>query len=664
MNVGFWQTRQDEKLSLNSALWMEPSSGLLGYDAVTESSPMALRGSPTLATGPDGLKTVNLDGSSSLYGDADEDTEPLNLINGSFWVAGIFRTSSSNANQTIFSNGGDASNRPGFSIQLNGSTGGIYWKARDGINTNSTASVAATDYTQGEWNTFCFVYNSTNSTVEWWVNGFNDQTSGSGIKPVPALTLPIDPYWHAIPGPDYAVGSQRPNIDSLTFNGDLQVQVGSGLLTHDEIEAMHNHSRSRSYSVVSEYTKTDFVKWAWILRPTRTSFEYSVRCSAALSCKIYNVDADGLSRGTLVATIASASPNAGGFVQGEVTGLTADTEYYCVWLDSDGNESRHESKVKTLPSSLAFNFAVLGCIDVQQSSSAGTKYLALRDKGIRFAHVSGDFGYLHLIDEVHSDVTSVADVSNRDLRHDLWYWRFLFSKLPVAAVGGSDHDLALESDGTSEDPEIAYGQAYYRHRFGGSYLSDSDAIYHSYTPTPGIRFVVIDTRSDRVFVSGTDNTMLSSTQMTWLKGQITAAAAASERLVICSDASWDHPAPGDSQTWYSFTSQRQEIFDHIESESMEDSTFTIVGDIHGAWFDDGVLQGSFDADSNAGVPNFNSGAFQHDFSVAGHNVSDFATPNPSQWGLIEMTVNGLNLDVDFKNYTADTSSQTNSITLS
>jgi phosphodiesterase/alkaline phosphatase D-like protein len=115
-----------------------------------------------------------------------------------------------------------------------------------------------------------------------------------------------------------------------------------------------------------------------------------------------------------------------------------------------------------------------------------------------------------------------------------------------------------------------------------------------------VRFLKLDTRSiDKSDTVSTptdprspDSTMLGATQLTWVKGQIDAAAAAHQLVILYSDPAWNGVSPGPPipvtycDKWPSYIYERDLISDYAAAAGAQ--LFIVFGDSHGLQQDDGT----------------------------------------------------------------------------
>ena len=115
-----------------------------------------------------------------------------------------------------------------------------------------------------------------------------------------------------------------------------------------------------------------------------------------------------------------------------------------------------------------------------------------------------------------------------------------------------------------------------------------------------VRFVKIDTRTidktDTTAVAtdpaAPSSTMLGAEQLSWLKAQLDAAAAARQLVVLFSDCAWNGVSPGPpipvtfSDKWPSFSYERDLISDYAAAAGTQ--LFIAFGDSHGLQQDDGT----------------------------------------------------------------------------
>ena len=168
-----------------------------------------------------------------------------------------------------------------------------------------------------------------------------------------------------------------------------------------------------------------------------------------------------------------------------------------------------------------------------------------------------------------------------------------------------DHDFgANNSDGSSASRPAA--RAAYREQVP-HYPVPTGPIYHAFT-WGRVRFVALDMRSERDH-GASPPTTLGSTQLAWLKDEITAASESDRIVCIVSPVPYIIEAtPGPGEGWYAFGEEREDLANHLQAAGMNRRTFILSSDWHVLAIDDGSgTRWATDPLPTLGPPNFSTG---------------------------------------------------------
>src|SRR5690606_4910291 len=156
-------------------------------------------------------------------------------------------------------------------------------------------------------------------------------------------------------------------------------------------------------------------------------------------------------------------------------------------------------------------------------------------------------------------------------------------------------------------------------------------------------------RSERSSNSATDDatkTMMGATQKTWFKQALLDADTAGAELIlwmsssvwngygVTSTAGWH-----DDDTWAAFTTERQEIADHIATNGLGSKVFVLTGDAHAMAHDDGT-HGDFSTTNAAPVKTFMAAPMDRSAIVRGDNWTHGVYAAAGQYGLFDFTDDG------------------------
>ncbi len=263
-----------------------------------------------------------------------------------------------------------------------------------------------------------------------------------------------------------------------------------------------------------------------------------------------------------------------------ISGLSADTEYtYAVQVNSVAIGGV-TGGFKTAPSGNA-SFTVAFAGDTSEGSNHAVFDTIRVADPLLFIHL-GDMHYRNISANTPSLFRDAFDeVFSCARQHQL------YREVPTAYVW-DDHDSGPNnSDSTTV---TAAAKSVYRERVPHYTLGDATVtapIYQSWV-IGRVRFVMTDQRSAASTDAATDNsskTMLGTTQKTWFKAEISAAAAAGQAVVwVCSRA---FGGVGGGDHWGGFTTERTELADYIKANA-HGRVVVISADAHALAIDAGT----------------------------------------------------------------------------
>lgn len=313
-----------------------------------------------------------------------------------------------------------------------------------------------------------------------------------------------------------------------------------------------------------------------------------------------------------------------------LSGLSANTQYYYRVL-INGVANSITGKFKTFSTgTYSFSFAFSGDANQSDSQDVYTRIIA---RNPQFFFALGDTPY------IDSDATSVTPYQNG---YKTWFGDATVSSMLQAfqyQYIWDDHDYGLDDSGSS-NPGKSFVQSVYRQHIPHYPLEVSDSIYHSFQ-VGRVLFLVTDLRSER---SG--STFLSSAQMTWFKGEITAASTdpSIQLIVWANSVPWIDTSGTSTDTWDGADAQRTEIANHIVSVGMQNNFCIISADAHMVAADDGT-------NSEGGFPVFQSAPLNRSNSTKGgpYTFGPYASSN-GQYSIMSITDNGTDIDINVKGY--------------
>lgn len=342
-----------------------------------------------------------------------------------------------------------------------------------------------------------------------------------------------------------------------------------------------------------------------------------------------------------------------------VTGLTADTQYYCA-VEIDGTiDTNKIGKFKTHPAAGASSFKVaFASCSIGQNQDAFSAMLGLSEQPLFFVHM-GDFHY--------GNPASVSGYTEATW-HGFFDTSFSNStreqfhrEIPTIYTW-SDHDFA-NNDATGRTASNAVQAwrtpaiAAFRRRAPVTPHSATtgDPVYYSFV-VGRVRFVVSDLRSDKTANSATDNsskTMMGATQKAWFKSEIDAAKTAGQVVAWISEIEWQYPQTTGDDTWAGYTTERTEIADYIKSVGMTGQFFVMSGNLH-------ALSVAYAADYATGggcpIPAFQAAPLDHTSASKGGPWDQYYWTNGDEmnaYGILSVDDDGTTCTITYQGYTAD-----------
>lgn len=375
--------------------------------------------------------------------------------------------------------------------------------------------------------------------------------------------------------------------------------------------------------------------------------------SGTYSLKVYDpID-------TLVTTVGPTATTTEGtnhLVKFNITGLTANTTYRYVPNNGTSDHLSAQGFFKTFPAAgTGFTFVHYSC----NSLTNNARFTDMMNKSPAVMVCMGDWHY----DDINSTTESNYHASY--LNNYTTSPQSTFYRNVAWARVWDDHDFCGNGSNSTATGKTAAASVY--RKFTPHYtLPDSTAVYHSFV-VGRVRFVLMDLRSEQ-----TTSIMISTTQMTWVKGQIDAAKDAGQIVVLGSSVPWiSSETTSDNWGNTSFgTTQRTELATHIRSKGMGNSLFLISGDAHMLAYDNGT-NNTYGTGGGTNFRVFHGAALGRTGSTKGGPYSGGTKANTSgldsdgQYAYCTFTDNGTTMDVLWvgKYGSSDTTWTTSSFTL-
>lgn len=317
---------------------------------------------------------------------------------------------------------------------------------------------------------------------------------------------------------------------------------------------------------------------------TSTSIRGVAKTSGATSVRMVASTASDLSNPIYGSAI---TPDADQYSKHEVTGLTANTQYY--WgMEVDGvlNTSVN-GKAKTLPtagSQASFRFWSGSCHDTVTSSVFG--FIEARNP--LFGVQLGDMGYPYVTGGIGTGPnnniapTDTAQIrTNRELTITATNPNKLYRSVPFSYTYSDCDGPGGNGDGTW--PALVGGQVQdaYRQQFAHPPLPMTTNGARSWI-VGRIRMVQTDEltlSSSRDATDDANKTKLGADQKAWFKSELLAAKAAGQIVFWCGDGPWlTNTTNGTDNSWGRYLTERAEIGAFIKSNYIR--IVRIHGDTH------------------------------------------------------------------------------------
>ncbi len=365
------------------------------------------------------------------------------------------------------------------------------------------------------------------------------------------------------------------------------------------------------------------VRWLWSGAVESTGFTVTTRLrDEAESAQLVVRDADGVE----VARSSDAPvPDADEPVSLVVDGLEPATDYgYAVEIDGEIDEV-NVGEVQTFPDGAAsFTVAVASCAG---TNSNGVVFDTIRELGADLYVNSGDLHYRNIgDDDVDQFRSAFAQV------HAAPAQAALYRSLPIAYVW-DDHDYGPNDSDASSASRPAAWAAYRAHVPHYELPSGDEGPIHQAFSIGRVRFVMVDTRSNRDPAAAT---MLGDAQLEWLLAELLAAHDSHALTVWISPTPWIGAPDPTSEHWGGFAAERERIGRFLAEHDISNLVM-LSGDAHMVAVDDGTNSGY---GGHGGFPVLQAAALDRPGSIKGGPYSHGTFPGGGQFGTLEITDQG------------------------
>jgi len=278
-----------------------------------------------------------------------------------------------------------------------------------------------------------------------------------------------------------------------------------------------------------------------------------------------------------------------------LSNLNADDVYwYRVLVDDVIQNTGFVHKFSTFPSGSAiFKFAVFA--DVATVDRGAAAYLNAKDDGALFALQIGDLD--------HRNPSTLAecramhhDMKDQSKLHGVDFARHILSKMALVHVW-DDHDYCGNDEDKNCSNKANTLQAFDEHWVTYSRPNTSEGLWHSFE-VGDAEFFVLDLRSQRDENTDTDDSDKSmldgdeilNDQKDWLKDGLYNSTA-TWKFIVSSVTGNPTARLNANDAWRDFSTEREEIQDYIEDNSIT-GVIMLTGDLHtGGAIDDGTNNG-------------------------------------------------------------------------
>ena len=334
-----------------------------------------------------------------------------------------------------------------------------------------------------------------------------------------------------------------------------------------------------------------------------------------------------------------------------VSGLSADTEYFCAVEINGTLDTATIGKFKTLPSGPAsFKCAFAGDAVL---GSESVVFDQIRTQAPLFFIHMGDLHYENIATADQSLFLAAYDGVLASAKQGQ-----LYREVPTLYIW-DDHDYG-PGDGYSASPGRDDACQAYRARVPHPTLVESgetDAVYFAYE-VGRVMFIVTDQRSMASNKADTDDsskTILGATQKTWFKGLLSDVANDGKLLVWVCSRLWGGVAEVGADHWGGFTTERTEIANHVK-DNCAGRFIVLSADMHSLAVDDGTNH-DFATGGGAPMPTFQAAPLDQTGAetYGGATYSEGGRfTNNGQFGVMEITdTSGADITVTWKGYKSD-----------
>ncbi len=311
-----------------------------------------------------------------------------------------------------------------------------------------------------------------------------------------------------------------------------------------------------------------------------------------------------------------------------LSSLLANTQYY-YGVEVEGVIDPVRGRFKTLPSGaqVSMRFAVASCTDPLLAIYASySAMLNLANRPLFMMNI-GDFHY--------ENVWTTNGVSTTEAHHHAALDKVFtipvrnqFMREIPTMLQWDDHDfggndLTGRTDANVLRDGTGPANAYARRRWPQPQANATagQALYFSFV-VGRVRFIVSDLRTyktGRTAVDDASKTMMGTTQKTWFKAEIDAAAAGSQAVVWANAQPFRSPIHANDDDWGSYHTERKELLDYMKTAGMSGKVLVVIGDMHSSarWTGDMLAAYTTTGENGMNVTVWHVGPMENDASYKG-----------------------------------------------
>lgn len=573
----------DLSLTAGTVSWPQPTVANVGADPHTGAT-WAQQGTVSVTSGAlRGRDAWTLNGTNHMKAPLDGSSNPTivgrpqTILNGDWAIAVAVRRGGAGWH-AIWGTGGTSNSDKGVNLHFHGTTGQWRVGTSNGATTDNEYIGNKKPPTDGsKWGVAVLNYNNVTGEARTFVDGeWYETTDRDHLSTLQDATV--------TPSNHFAWGTRIFGTNSYGYLGDIvPLGVYSRQLTHDEAIGITNRVQGVTYSEVQQWDNHTKIRWALAGLPSGRVARASVYAPHST-----NVRLKAYVRGTNTeaAQGTDVAPDADGIAQPTIT-LPADhTAYDLVVIADTYEQFAWPMRVVTQPTGAAnFRAVHLGCLYTPYFTAAAhyIQNLAEGTKGLDMVTWNGDF---HYEDPTNKDgVIKALEVALAG--HDGQHSRRQIVRQAglVNLIDNHELNVAAAASPDKDTPGTAEMVAVYRKALPGRDYGDANALYRSHV-WGRTRWIFMDCRSERDNDAAPNPIMMSDTQLTWVKNEITAARTNNQVVVLVSSSPWEGVQ---SDTWGTLApAQRTSICDQVQTEYLASGA-----DADSRWFHAILLLGDY-----------------------------------------------------------------------